>query len=227
VKTVAPHIIQRAEYLNAQLAQVTSEERRLLLVELLNKTIPTGECLEYPGPTDPTKYPQINLGKILAKVIPHLSWGDNKMQSPVSRVVWFCLHGKFPPLYICHKCDNPRCINPKHLFVGSAADNVHDSMEKGRFRPGERQFPPEPKDRLIHNAPADDELIKIKEAGRRIGGLKDRRSIQAALAPGSCVKRRNRWYVWGQQLEDHLQALKKLGQPETAAEICQRIANEV
>jgi HNH endonuclease len=35
--------------------------------------------------------------------------------------------------YVCHRCDNPSCFNPKHLFIGTAKMNVLDAMKKGRM----------------------------------------------------------------------------------------------
>jgi len=40
-------------------------------------------------------------------------------------------------LHICHTCDHPWCINPEHLFAGTAYDNVKDKMSKGRQSRGE------------------------------------------------------------------------------------------
>lgn len=48
--------------------------------------------------------------------------------------VSFELHyGPIPlGMFICHSCDNPSCVNPEHLFIGTNKDNQQDAISKGR-----------------------------------------------------------------------------------------------
>lgn len=49
------------------------------------------------------------------------------------RAAWMVTHGPIPEgMYVCHRCDNPPCVNVEHLFLGDDADNMADKCAKGR-----------------------------------------------------------------------------------------------
>lgn len=53
---------------------------------------------------------------------------------PAHRVAWEILVGPIPEgLWVLHKCDNRRCINIEHLYVGTAAQNVQDKIERCKW----------------------------------------------------------------------------------------------
>lgn len=59
----------------------------------------------------------------------------NKRNQPVTKIAWLLTYGeKFPEgLDACHKCDNPSCVRPDHIFPGTALDNMRDAKRKGRL----------------------------------------------------------------------------------------------
>jgi hypothetical protein len=57
----------------------------------------------------------------------------------VHRIMYEAVYGPIPAgMIVCHLCDNPGCINPDHLWIGTNADNVADRCRKGRSAFGVR-----------------------------------------------------------------------------------------
>lgn len=97
-----------------------------LLDRLMGRTVETKTgCMEFTGHRDPLGY-----GKITMR-------GKGML---AHRAAYVLSKGPIPDgMLVCHKCDNPPCINPDHLFIGTDYENTMDAVKKGRkFIPDSR-----------------------------------------------------------------------------------------
>lgn len=108
-----------------------------------------GEPLRFlPGHTSRSRMPDNFWLKVAITANPDKCWewqkgkrgkyggcSFNKREQMAHRVAWQLTYGEIPKgMCVCHKCDNPICCNPKHLFLGTHQDNMRDMNEKGRHK---------------------------------------------------------------------------------------------
>lgn len=106
----------------------TSTHWSIRLRQKIRKRSPN-ECWEFTGKSRTCGYGVLQLGRGKGTMMAH-------------RLTYIMHHGEIPPkMCVCHKCDNPICCNPRHLFLGSYHENLMDMSRKGRHR-GSRKLTP-------------------------------------------------------------------------------------
>jgi hypothetical protein len=154
-----------------QIPELTARQLRNFQLKV-NKLGP-GDCWEWAAGKDRQGYGQIRLHP-MGVFFAH-------------RIAYFVSAGVDPgPLSTCHKCDNPGCCNPAHLFLGTHADNVADMVAKGR---------------AAHNAMPGESHPRSVLTGRDVKAIRCSDATCAALAVKygvnrtaiSKVRRRKTW----------------------------------
>jgi len=106
------------------------------------------------------------------------------------RYVWRLFTGEDIPsgMVICHKCDNPPCCNPNHLFLGTVQDNVKDRDSKGR----QRSHKGSDNNRAVLN---EDKVRKIKQL--RKDGMEYQKIADFMGVSNGCVNHIINGRHWG------------------------------
>lgn len=89
-----------------------------LITRFWTKVDKNGDCWVWTGCTDKDGYGEARIKGLGARA---------------HRIAYALTHGPIPTgLCVCHTCDNPRCVRPDHLWLGTVSDNNRDRQQKGR-----------------------------------------------------------------------------------------------
>lgn len=111
------------------------------------------------------------------------------------RYAWEMVNGPIPGgLFVCHRCDNRMCVNPAHLFLGTAHDNQIDMVNKGRHSGGRRKGAP----RIDQNKKI--EILRMRREGASLYAISRKFGICLSYAHDIAkgrVRRASRMVVEG------------------------------
>lgn len=99
------------------------------------------------------------------------------------RVAYKLFRGPIPKkMLVCHHCDNPICVNPKHLFLGTPKENMQDAMKKGRMTRGNKLWSAKLNDKQVK------EILGSSELRSEIAIQYD-----VSWSTIDCIKKRKTW----------------------------------
>jgi len=126
------------------------------------------------------------LGNITENGYGRMRWEGKRERA--HRLAWIASNGPIPrDKFVCHKCDNPLCINVEHLFLGTHSENMRDMVVKGRHR--------RPDVTGLHNGRArltPEQVAEIRQSQQRHKRLSEQYGVSVSHI--SAVKR---GLVWG------------------------------
>jgi hypothetical protein len=108
--------------------------------------------------------------------------GYNKRVLYTHRVAWELAFGDPGEGYVLHRCDNRKCVNPEHLFLGTFQDNMDDMVSKGRHAHGKRNG---------HVKLTEDQVKEIRSSEETGRALAKRFGVSEATV--SMAKHRKNW----------------------------------
>lgn len=112
---------------NYRIDKTTPDEKLKKLKDAFEKKVIKKEgCWDWVGPFDEGNYPIMSCDR---------RYGPDRGH----RASWIIYKGPIPKgMLVCHQCDNPRCTNPQHLWIGTHKENAKDMIEKKRKANGEK-----------------------------------------------------------------------------------------
>jgi len=140
-------------------------------------TVKKEGCWEWVGNCDPNGYGRLSAG----------NW-DGKRKPMLAHRISYMIHngGIISGKHVLHKCDNPNCVNPEHLYSGTPQDNVDDMWDRGRANPGRSVGENHGMAKL-----SEDQVREIRKSNETGQSLAEKHGISASQV--SAIKNRKAW----------------------------------